>query len=193
MKRFLICSNGKCKEKTAVVGQGEFYATSSHNPVGPQYRLDRYKVYFPKYFEPALNIFIVPSSCPQDIKLQIEKSFTHFFNDLNACANAVRTSLELIMDQQGVEKISKNGNPINLGIRIKDFNLKNPIVKPFIEAVKWIGNAGSHVSGVVKNDVLDGYELLQFVISELYEKEEIYNRLTIKANAINEKNNPGRK
>ena len=40
-------------------------------------------------------------------------------------------------------------------------------------AIKWIGNFGSHASDLLtKDDVLDAYEILELVISKLYERED---------------------
>ncbi len=182
---FLICDNSLCREKIAIAGKGELYSTAIDKPVNIQFKGERYSVYIPKYFEPALNIFVISESCPSDISIQIKKSFSHFFNDLNACANAIRTSLELIMNEQRIPKTNKKGKLIELGQRIVLFNDINPNIQPFIEAVKWIGNAGSHIEVVDRIDILDGYELLKYVIEELYERKSVFSKLIKKANEIN--------
>jgi hypothetical protein len=35
-------------------------------------------------------------------------------------------------------------------------------------AIKWIGNKGSHLGGIEKNDLLDAYELLEYSLNKLY-------------------------
>ena len=187
---FMVCNNLRCNEKIGIVGKGVLYTSYFDRPASIQVKAPRYSVYFPKYFEPALNIFQISDYCPPQIKNQIEKSFSHFFNDLNASANAIRTSLELIMDEQGISNKNEIGSQIYLGPRIEKFNDLNPELKPFIEAAKWIGNAGSHVEDLDKNDLLDGYDLLQFVIHELYEKKARFNKLSLKATEINTSKKP---
>ena len=186
----MVCENNQCGEKIAVAGKGELYATLTNEPVDIQYRGERYSVYIPKFFEPALNIFIVPESCPENISCQIRKSFSHFFNDLNACANSIRTSLELIMNEQGIPNTNGKGKLMSLAQRIEKFDDTNPELKPLIEAVKWIGNAGSHIEDVDKSDLLDGYELLNFVIEELYERGNLFLKMGQKADRINSTKKP---
>ena len=179
---FLICQNSQCKEEIAVVGKGLLFASISNEPVSIQYKGERYSVYYPSYFEPALNIFSVPNSCSLNIKEQIEKSFSHFFNDANSCANAMRTALELILIDQGM--LSEKKGFVSLGDRIKEFQKGNANLGKLLEAAKWIGNAGSHETNLDKNALLDGYELLQYVIHELYERKVTFENLITKADKI---------
>jgi hypothetical protein len=187
---FMVCENNHCREKIAVAGKGKLYATSTDGPVDIKYKGDRYSVYIPLHFEPALNLFIIPESCPQNIVCQIKKSFSHYFNDSNACANSIRTSLELIMNEQGIPNTNGKGKFVSLAQRIEKFNSKNSELKPLIKAVKWIGNAGSHIEEVDKSDLLDGYELLNFVIEELYERGNLFLKMGQKADRINSTKKP---
>ncbi|MFH6984920.1 DUF4145 domain-containing protein [Marinoscillum luteum] len=187
---FMLCANSQCNERISIAGNGQLLAEGTNAQAGVKYQGPRYGVFYPRYFEPALQIFTVPDSCPKDIKEQVIKSFSLYFMDSNACANAIRTSLELIMDEQGIPGLNEKNKPITLGARINQFNDLNPKLKPLIEAVKWVGNAGSHISGISKNGILDGYELLQFVLSDLYERNDVYDRLSKKAEAINQSKKP---
>lgn len=187
---FMVCENSRCRENIAVAGRGVLYATGTNIPVDIQYKGDRYSVYIPLHFEPALNVFIIPESCPLEIVCQIKKSFSHYFSDSNACANSIRTALELIMNEQGISNINSKGKLVSLAHRIEKFNSKNPDLKPLIEAVKWIGNAGSHTEDVDKSDLLDGYELLNFVIEELYERGNLFLKMGQKADRINSTKKP---
>jgi hypothetical protein len=35
-------------------------------------------------------------------------------------------------------------------------------------AVKWIGNAGSHAKPVTREDLLDGYEMIEHLLDQIY-------------------------
>ncbi|MCK4630547.1 MAG: DUF4145 domain-containing protein [Bacteroidales bacterium] len=191
---FMVCGNGHCKEKIAIAGNGKLYAAANDVPVSIHYKGERYSVFYPRYFEPPLNIFPIYDSCPIKIQEQIKVSFTHYFNDLSASANSIRTALELIMDDQRVNKTktSKKGERIKLTLhaRISYFGQKYPDLKPFLIATKWIGNAGSHVGDVSKEDLLDGYDLLQHCIEELYDKPVRLKELSTKAKSINKMKKP---
>ncbi|HSR85739.1 MAG TPA: DUF4145 domain-containing protein, partial [Streptosporangiaceae bacterium] len=41
-----------------------------------------------------------------------------------------------------------------------------------LEAVKWIGNQGSHEAGLTATDVLDGADLLSHALKMLYDRSE---------------------
>jgi hypothetical protein len=94
------------------------------------------------------------------------------------------------MDEQGMQGNDRVGKPIPLGTRIDNFNKHNPKVKPFLEAAKWIGNAGSHVEGIGREAILDGYELLENIVKELYEDQHKFKELSMKAEKINSTKRP---
>ena len=185
---FMHCQNNLCNERIAIAGKGLLHSVLRNEPVSIHYMHDRISVYIPQYFEPPLDIFQIPDTCPSSVRAQIIRSFSHYFSDLHACANAIRASLELIMDDKGIERTDKRNKLIFLGSRIKKFCTDNPQFDVYIEAVKWIGNAGSHFDILTKEEILDGYELLEFIIFELYERAEHQKNLKEKASKINQKN-----
>jgi hypothetical protein len=179
---FLVCNNHKCEEKVAVAGKGVLKADINDNEVLVSYKGGRYSEYIPTFFEPALNIFPICVSIPEDINNQIKYSFSHYFNDPAACANSIRTCIEMILNDLNIDVVHNNYNP--LGKRIKTFMHKHPDLGKFLEAVKWIGNEGSHIGKLSKQDLLDGFDLLQYVLYELYEKKSFFNHLDQKADVI---------
>ena len=191
---FLICGNNACKEKVAIIGDGKLYSLEGDALVSIHYKGKRYSVYYPKYFEPSLNIFNLYDSCPKNIKEQIKLSFSHYFNDLSASANSMRTALELIMNDRKVQKtkLTKKGSrhKLSLHARLNAFGQKYNNLKPFLIAAKWIGNAGSHAGNLTKNDLLDGYQLLQYCLEELYDNPARIKELNSKAKIINKKKKP---
>mgnify|MGYP003113117405 CR=1 FL=1 len=188
---FLTCNNSKCREKVAVIGE-------SGNLVrfGNKQREIR-RFFIPLYFYPTLNIFPISSQCPQNISDQIKKSFSHYFNDQSASANALRTSLEFVINDLGIDKakVNKKSKKVDLTLhaRIEIFGKQNPELKPFLTAAKWIGNAGSHIGDIDKDGLLDGYELIYHCIDELYEKPEKLKKLSAKAKEINDTRKPIKK
>lgn len=184
------CSNTSCKETVSVnglAGNEELW-----DDQGMQNLYTRF--YQPVFFYPPLHIFRIDNHCPNQIKEQIIKSFSHYFNDPWAAANAVRTSLEFIMDYQKVNKVRKSGKGKNIKLtlheRIDLFGNAKPDLKPFLMAAKWIGNAGSHTTEIGKESVLDGYALLEHAIYELYSKKKNLKVLAAKAKAINKSRKP---
>jgi hypothetical protein len=39
-------------------------------------------------------------------------------------------------------------------------------------AVKWLGNTGSHTGSVSKDDILDAFEILEFLLAHLFVQRE---------------------
>ncbi|MFC2110876.1 DUF4145 domain-containing protein [Bacteroidota bacterium] len=183
------CSNSNCKESVVVSGNATYKTWRDS---------DNYQnaelVYGVNYFYPPLRIFKMTKSCPDEIRNQIYLSFSHYFHDLKACANAIRTALELIMNQKkiNIAYITRNRKrrKYSLHQRIELFSRQYPDLNNFLFAAKWIGNAGSHNDTVTKNDLLDGYELLEHTIEELYEKHARMKELRLKAKTINKTKKP---
>lgn len=150
----------------------------------------------PLFFQPAINIITIPDQCPNKIKQEIVIASSLFWADHSACANSIRTALELILTHKKIKKtdVIKTGNNkgktrrLNLHERIGLFKVKNSQLADTMLAVKWLGNAGSHTSSLHTNDVLDAFELLDHVIEELFvEKLKKIRKLT---KDINRKKGP---
>lgn len=54
-------------------------------------------------------------------------------------------------------------------------------------AIKWLGNDASHQGTLVKDDVLDGYEVMQYVLNERYEMRVKREKIREKAFDIEKK------
>lgn len=184
----MICSNDKCKE--SVVYSGILKYEHDTDRYDLNYDPEPRKVFYPKFFLPALQLFRISKHCPEIIKSEIRNSFSHFFNDRSACANSLRRALELIMDDKGVTASNSKNKPLTLHKRIESFCNTNKPLEPFLLAAKWIGNAGSHAGVITKEALFDGYELLEHCLDELYDKPERMKELSSKATEINAKKKP---
>ncbi len=73
--------------------------------------------------------------------------------------------------------------------RIERFKIKNPEQAESLMAIKWIGNSGSHTStSLTKDDILDSFEILEYVTTKLYETDT--KRITQLTKQINKKKKP---
>lgn len=185
------CNNRSCNENITLIGdsyQSPIWLDESDPR--PEY-VNHFK---PHYFYPSLEMFEISSQCPNNIRKQIRLSFSHYFNDTSAAANSVRTALEMLLDHQKVKKTFTTSagkrKYYTLHGRIELFGQSNTVIKPFLLAAKWIGNAGSHLGDVSKDAILDGYELLEHCIDELYQKPFRLKELSSKAKTINKKKKP---
>ena len=149
----------------------------------------------PSYIYPTIDIFPIPSKCPENIVKEVKKAFSLYWCDTNAAGNRVRTSIELLMDYLKVKKrmLTKQGKyrQISLHDRILDYHPKNPDIGEQLLAIKWIGNTGSHSSNLKKDDLIDDFEMLQFVLDDIFEMKR--ERLKAMAKGINKMKGPSRK
>ena len=61
---------------------------------------------------------------------------------------------------------------LTLHARLDRFKAKNGELGAALMAVKWLGNAASHSSSLTRDDVLDGFEILEHVLDEPYSQRE---------------------
>ena len=179
----LKCNN--CNDAVSVCGWTYTYYNMQYDPRTGSYKDVDYPVFNPLFFFPALKIFVVPSKCPENVRNEIEQAFSLFWNDFSACVNRLRTAIELIMDDQKVKKTSKNskGQRVKLTLhrRIVEFNAKDKDIGELLLALKWIGNTGSHVGEIERQDLIHAFQLLEYSLIELYEKRtETLRRLSKK-------------
>lgn len=164
----LICNNPKCKEIFTIAGQikiEEDYDSEG----GATYT----SCYYPEYFYPTLHLFKIPEDTPSDVEDSIKAAFKVFWVDKSACANSIRTTVEVILNDKKVPKTElivkkKKRRSLSLHERIELFEKKNKEVANYLMAIKWIGNAGSHEGEISNEDILDGFDLLIYSIDKLY-------------------------
>lgn len=151
------CNNPSCGNKMVISGIG-----------GEEERYDGeenshcHRYFAPRFCAPMPDIFDIPAKCPKEVTNELRGGFALFFADSAATANRMRSALERLMDHLGV--ISGK-----LHDRLDAFAKKNPIGENLM-AIKWLGNTGSHEGKVSRDDILDGFLILEHALSELIEE-----------------------
>ena len=74
--------------------------------------------------------------------------------------------------------------------RLQIFAKTHPDVVNALEAVKWIGNAGTHETGLTLADVVTGAAFLELALRRLYDTSE--SQLLAAAKDINRRQGPSR-
>lgn len=180
----LLCTNPCCKEVVTCSGTGGVERE--------QYSYDDYKYveyYKPFFFYPSLNIFQIPIKTPENVQNSIKSSFSLVFNNKSAAANQVRIAIECLLTHLKIKNYhTSRGKRIKLSLhnRIALLPTKYQKIKDICLAIKWLGNAGSHCSDEMSvEDVFDGYDMLSFVLEELYDNKHTH--VTKLAKRINAK------
>jgi hypothetical protein len=60
----------------------------------------------------------------------------------------------------------------------------------FLLAIKWLGNAGSHVGRITKDDVLDGFDMLEVALDKIF--VHAARTLSKKVTAVNRRKGPAK-
>ena len=160
------CTNAKCKQKFAISGIGG---------VAPEYLPNgdwEYMAYFaPRCCNPVLPLFRLPKKCPDAFSIELKLAFSLFWSAPSACAGRIRAGLEVLMTYLGVPKRKKGANgrisDLSLHARIDLFAAEEPAIGTQLMALKWLGNAGSHLGQVSQSDLLDAFEILEHALDEL--------------------------
>lgn len=161
----LECVN--CKDKVACCGNGG-YAPDQYQDESGDLNMDYREEFYVRYFSKAMRIFSVPAKCPKSVKRSIEKSFNVFFCDPGAASNHVRQTAEEILTNSGISAADAKGKFVPLGTRIVSFKTIDKDNADRVDALRWIGNFGSHPENITVNDVFNAYDILEILLEDLY-------------------------
>ena len=153
---FLKCDNKGCGEIIASIGLLKDEMIVGYDKYGGWCSYE--ERFYPASFYPAIHLLEIPLKTPESIKSKIVKSFPLFWLSPSACGNAIRISVERLLDECGVlsKKLNSKGNEIELPLhaRIEEFGKKFEYLSNLLFAIKWIGNDGSHASDLKVEDVI---------------------------------------
>jgi hypothetical protein len=142
---------GKMKVDTDVDERGRWYGD--------------YATFFElKYCEPPLRLLAVPDGASADVKQAIESASQVIWMNPPSAANRLRAGIEQLLTDLGVPK------PGTTHTRIERLAASMPDVATVLEAVKWIGNDGSHASALPLKEVLEGVALLERALTLVYDR-----------------------
>lgn len=168
----LECLNPDCRERITMIGEGSI-EQRFYQDINGNYKDDTFESITPKYFDPPLFPFQLPSKCPDDIQEMIIDSFRLFLSDPDSAGNKVRVAVERILTNHKIPKSKriKNNQRVmrSLHERIELYEKKNSEIAQMLMAIKWLGNAGSHEGKrLTIKRILDGYEIIEHILEELY-------------------------
>lgn len=106
----------------------------------------------------------VPTTVPENAADAMRQAFTSFWADRGSAANSLRISVERIMDAENIEKGKR------LVDRIAGFGKKHPNMEGTLDALRFVGNVGSHEGDVGREELLDAFETYQDWLRDFYGK-----------------------
>jgi len=186
----LRCGNTKCAEDVFCVGN--FTMTPDESPI------DETLSYVPsleiRFFNPPIPIFPIHPKLKSGHGLRVgkalEESFSLFWSNPSGAGNSLRTAVEALMDYRAIKK---EGLTLHARLEIfkKSFKANHPALADLgdkLLAIKWIGNSGSHISGLTRENMIHAYKLFANVIDELFNNTSA--KLSATAKAINRTKKP---
>jgi hypothetical protein len=185
----LECALPKCKE--TVVVAGDFGADVEVDEFGRTEMCDAVRL---RYANPPLRIMAPPPGTPQPVLDAIESAAQVIWTDPSASANRLRVAVEELLTAYKVPRykiVNHKRRSIRTHDRIRELAKYEPDVAETVEAVKWIGNEGSHQSSLTATDVLDGAELLNHALILMYDTSD--EKLRKRVREINKKKRLPRK
>jgi Domain of unknown function (DUF4145) len=185
------CTNTACKDTVASTGNGSVTQYYSYDEDG-RTDIDYDDFFRPEYFSPHLKMFSIPKDAPEEVKDEINKSFSLIFADPASSANHIRVALEHLLTYLRIKRFNVNNGKrsfLALHKRIELLPNKYDHIKDIFFAVKWLGNAGSHSNHEVSlDDVLDSYELMDELLVEIFDNKRV--KAKALAKIINKKKGP---
>ena len=186
----LVCTLASCQATVAVAG--DYSVDLDFDEVGNQDFQDFVRL---RFAHPALPLIVPPERTPKPVADAIRTASSLVWADPSASANRLRVAVEDLLTAHRIPKTAakKGGGrrPLTTHDRIDLFRAKQPDVADALEAVKWIGNSGSHESSLTTEDILDGAEILDLALRSLYDRSDAM--LLRKVAVINKKKGVPRK
>ena len=163
----LKCDRSSCSGIVHAVGRG--YVDREIHQDGQDY--DWVQFIEVEYFAPPLRLISFPALCPEDVCAEIQQTFSIFWADPSSAGNKLRVAIEKLLTRQRVAQhtTSKKGKRVRLNLNARIDAWKKEKLRTELHAIRWIGNSGSHDGELTRSDVLDGLEILERVLSELFD------------------------
>jgi hypothetical protein len=175
-KGFLRCDRQFCGEIVVVAGNftTEYHDDFDHESEEPiTHEVTSYR---PHVMSPAPEIIKYPTRLNKDSKEHLLRSFVLFWVDHASCANRLRIVTEFLLDQLGIARNGPKGSDKNARLdlfdRIELLKLARPGHEDALNALRSVGNVGSHDGVVDFDDLLTCYEAIEDTMLELIDERK---------------------
>lgn len=168
------CGNAACGDYVSITGRTtvyeSYYEDDEHVGTTIEEHVQVHAVY------PAPPIFPIPEVIPETVTRAIERAFKLYWVDASACAGALRSAIERLLDHLKIptETAGKKGGPVRLDLhgRIELLGKMQLGDKESLHALRTVGNLGAHGAKVENESVLDAMELLEDSLIEILKIRE---------------------
>ena len=159
--QLLVCCIEDCGEIVYAHGRttmrSESFCTAIERYV-PDWELQ------PCSFYPAPHIISLPANLSECVTRQMKQLFTLFWPDIGSAGNRLRTSLEGVLDHLDIPRKETS----KLKDRIDILRKKEQALAQTFDALRMIGNHGSHTTELSREALLDALDLYEDILKEIY-------------------------
>ena len=163
----LNCSSSDCGEIVNVIGD-----TTVVEDTDEEVGWHLVTALVPRAMYPRPRMIEVPDGTPHQISEQLDIAFGLFWVDIGSAANRLRTSVEYLLDdlkvpRQGFRK-DNSAFELDLNGRIQAFQKQDPTLGETFDALRMVGNLGSHTGELTQEAFLDSLEIYEDALAEIY-------------------------
>lgn len=140
-----LCNHIGCEEPVVCIGKYKAVLVEDLEAEPPVQ--EKEDLFFPMYFQPTVPFFPLVPEVPAKIRAALEISFSLYYASPSSAANMARIALEDTLTFLNVKVYrSRKGKrtPILLNERLSLLPIKYEKEKHLFQAIRWLGNAGSH-------------------------------------------------
>lgn len=166
---------GGCQASVSAVGLAKVYRART----GEQPKQET-EVKF-EYFTPSIPMIPLSKHLPREIKVELLDAFKHYHFDPPSAASKLRRAIEKFCQSQGAKGT-------NLHRQIDSLKATLPLEAQYLEALKLVGNEGTHSNGVDEGDLLLAFKVIQYVL-EFFDRKKRFEETMPDYEKIQEKFN----
>jgi len=165
-----VCSRKECGETAYVSGSGSVDRRYVEDDESEWYDYFRIRAFYP-----APVLCSIPDKVSEKVASLLENSFSLYWVDVSAAANALRASLENLLDELQIPRTEKKAKGttfrISLHRRLELWSKKQEEYAELCFALKEVGNLGSHGESVHDKHYFAALEIYGHVLAQLYEND----------------------
>lgn len=177
-----------CSEIVYLIGGGGLEVDHDVDENG-EWKSSWVTYYSPKFFYPSIRIISSPKKTPYLVQEQVRAAESIYFSFPDSCCNSIRAAAEEVLSSLGVDVVDEKGGFISFANRINLLTDERASVKVLFDAIRWLGNHGSHPgSGLQRIHALDAFQILELLLEELYSDKKL--EIQELARRINEAKGP---
>jgi hypothetical protein len=179
----MTCNNSVCGELMVVAGD-----TALDQVVDQDGDLGWETIFRLRSVFPGPAIIKLSNEVPQSVVDEVHLAFQFYWSHLGTSATRLRTSVERVLDHFEIPTKKAEGGFLSLDARIKQFETIDPTHAETFNALRFVGNLGTHQNELTREALLDAFEVYEDALDDLFSKVKYKKHIAeLKKKLINSK------